>query len=83
VDRRRAILIRAIGEHLQLKRESLKRNDPLKGLAGELIEVRRTKATLDFDGDKWDVPIVQILLPGSVEPDLRQLDLFTAPEVAR
>lgn len=77
LDRRRLILSRAIGCRLQLKCKYLKRSDPLRGERGELIDVRRTRATLRFGelGD-WDIPIVEVLLPHSVEPDPLQRPLF-------
>lgn len=77
LDRRRLLLFHAIGDHLQLKREALKPKHVLHGRSGELLDVRRTKATIDFaDAGKWNVPIVEVLLPGSIEPDPRQRDLF-------
>lgn len=75
--RRRAILNRSIGEPVQLKREHVKPKDPLRGQQGVLLDVKRTRALLDFgDQGEWFVPVKYVLLPGSTEPDPRQIELF-------
>lgn len=78
LQRRRTILGWHIGDAVQLKKRSLKRNDPLRGLTGILLVVRRTRASIDFGSlGRWNVPIESILLPGAVEPDPRQRPLFS------
>lgn len=78
LQRRRTILGRHIGDDVQLKSVQRKRTDPLRGAAGILLEVRRTRASIDFGSlGRWNVPIESILLPGAVEPDPRQRPLFS------
>jgi hypothetical protein len=81
LDRRRSILLRAIGERLCLKRGTVTTRHPLHGLAGVLTDVRRTKCTLRFDElhdrPEWNVPIAAVWLPYSVEPLSGQQELFS------
>ncbi len=75
--RRREILFRHIGDAVQLKASLLKPGDRLRGLTGILLDVRRTRASIDFGPHgRWNVLIDSILLPGAVEPDPRQQPLF-------
>ncbi len=77
LDRRRTILNRSIGERVQLKRAHVKTKDPLRGRLGVLLDVKRTRALIDFDElGRWSVPVEHLLLPGSTEPDARQIGLF-------
>ena len=78
LQRRRTLLGRHIGDEVQLKSVQRKRADPLRGAAGILLAVRRTRASIDFGSlGVWNVPIESILLPGAVEPDPRQQPLFS------
>jgi hypothetical protein len=79
LSRRRRILARHIGYELCIKRGYLRPKDRLCGLVGRLVEVRRTKAILDFGepgGGQWNVPIIAVLLPYSCEPAPGQRELF-------
>lgn len=86
--RRKAILLRWLGQDVQLKRAALRPNDPLRGRSGHLLEVNRTRVLVAFptektdDGDpvfdEWRIPIASILLPGSTEPAPGQRELFDA-----
>ena len=77
LQRRRTILCCHIGGEVQLKTSQCKRTDPLRGLTGILLDVRRTRASIDFGPHgRWNVLIDSILLPGAVEPDPRQQPLF-------
>jgi hypothetical protein len=86
LSRRRAILMRAIGLPVQLKRSAIKPRDPLRGRVGTLADVRRTRVTIEYgapdefgfveEHDKWDVSIPLVLLPGSIEPLPGQRELF-------
>lgn len=75
--RRRAILQHHIGDQVALKREVIARQPNFRGITGRLEKVNRVKAVLDFpELGLWDFPITSILLPHSIEPDPRQMDLF-------
>jgi len=73
VRRRRELLKRHIGETVRTKAKSKARK---VGERGVLLDVKRTRALIDFDGCEWFVPMMMIQLPGSVEPDPRQLAMF-------
>lgn len=81
LNRRRSILSSAIGDYLELKRDAQERDKRLRNRRGKLVEVRRTRATLDFgDIGEWNVSICLLLLPFSVEPLPGQRELFPLGE---
>lgn len=92
LQRRRRILWQYIGAHVRLKRDAETTRDFVKGRPGVLVNVNRTRCQVDFvtfdqygapaleNGEPvkqtWNIPIDMVLLPGSVEPDPRQKELF-------
>lgn len=77
LSRRRAVLSRYVGYSCELKRGKEKRHKFLIGVPGKLVDVRRTRATVDFGSlGEWTVPVDWIWLPPSPQPAPNQMELF-------
>ena len=77
LNRRRSVLSSHLGHDVMAKRGFLKPKDPLVGMRGEVVAVKRTRVLLNFrDGGEWWLPILRVLMPFSSEPAPGQMELF-------
>lgn len=77
IKRRRGILQHYIGTEMHIKRAYLRPADALRGVPGLLLKVHRTRCEMDFGSlGVWVIPVNQVLMPWSTEPDPKQTELF-------